>query len=129
MNYNNNTDNEYVEAKYIQNIINILNDKYIPFAKLQIHINKAKPHKIPHKIWNKISIDSRITPDFLTKYQNHINWNYLSKYFNFQDDDNNILFSEIFQQKCNLYELVNNKSIIYTVDSCMWGFNITINYD
>lgn len=129
MNYNYNMDEDYIKGKNIQKIINILNNKNIPFSKLETHINKIKPYNIHQIIWNKISTDSRITPDFLTKYQNYINWKYISQYFNFQNDDNNILLSEIFQLKCNLHALINNKSITYTTDKCLWGFNIEINYD
>lgn len=129
MNYNYNQDKQYTEEKNIQNIINILKDKNISFSKLSTHINKVNPYNIPSKVWNNISIDSRLTPTFLTKFHNHINWKHLSLNYNFQNDDNNILFSEIFQQKCNLNALINNKSIIYKIDPCMWGFNITINYE
>ena len=129
MNYNNNIDREYIEGKNIQNIISLLNDKNISFSKLSTHINKVNHYNIPSKVWDQISTDSRITPTFLTKYQNHINWKHLSLNYDFRNDDNNILFSKIFQQKCNLNALINNKSIIYSVDSCMWGFTITINYD
>ena len=129
MNYNNNIDREYIEGKNIQIIINLLKDKNISFSKLSTHINKVNPYNIPSKVWNQISTDSRLTPTFLTKYQNNINWKHLSQYFNFQNDDNNILFSQIFLQRCNLNALINNKSIIYTPDPCKWGFTITINYD
>ena len=129
MNYNNNIDREYIEGKNIQIIINLLKDKNISFSKLSTHSNKVNPYNIPSDVWNQISTDSRLTPTFLTKYQNHINWKHLSQYFNFQNDDNNILFSQIFLQRCNLNALINNKSIIYTPHPCMWGFTITINYD
>jgi len=116
MNYNNNIDREYIEGKNIQIIINLLKDKNISFSKLSTHINKVNPYNIPSDVWGaRISTDSRLTPTFLTKYQNHINWKHLSQYFNFQNDDNNILFSQIFLQRGNLNALINNKSItIYT---------------